>query len=204
MVNTSFIRTLGVHRERNIVGASLFDLNLRIFSDPAIKRNVERIQQSSTYLTEMQHIEDSTNHIYLLEFTPTVSHVGKPGIMISLRDITAWKNAEAALKNSEKKIRTIFETVPSGIIFFTADGIVLNANRASLDILGLRNFQELMNGNIFSISCYKGKILEPDPAGRGRRDRDRLRLRSVETRPADPEHPVRYSLLRRRLHPDRP
>jgi PAS domain S-box-containing protein len=80
--------------------------------------------------------------------------------MISLRDITAWKNAEAALKNSEKKIRTIFETVPSGIIFFTADGIVLNANRASLDILGLRNFQELMNGNIFSISCYKGKILE--------------------------------------------
>ncbi|MFY9195798.1 MAG: PAS domain-containing protein [Methanoculleus sp.] len=160
MVNTSFIRTLGVHRERNIVGASLFDLNLRIFSDPAIKRNVERIQQSSTYLTEMQHIEDSTNHIYLLEFTPTVSHVGKPGIMISLRDITAWKNAEAALKNSEKKIRTIFETVPSGIIFFTADGIVLNANRASLDILGLRNFQELMNGNIFSISCYKGKILE--------------------------------------------
>ncbi|NQS78322.1 MAG: HTH domain-containing protein, partial [Methanoculleus bourgensis] len=81
MVNTSFIKTLGIHRERNLIGASLFDLNLRIFSDPAIRRNIERIRQSGTYLAEMQHIEDSTNHIYLLEFAPTVSHVGKPGIM---------------------------------------------------------------------------------------------------------------------------
>ena len=160
MVNTSFIKTLGIHRERNIIGASLFDLNLRIFSDPAIRRNVERVRQSGTYLAEMQHIEDTTNHIYLLEFAPTVSHVGRPGIMVSLRDITAWKNAEAALKNSEKKIRTIFGTVPSGIILFTADGTILNANRASLQILGLKSFQELMSGNIFDISCYKGKVLE--------------------------------------------
>ena len=160
MVNTSFIKTLGIHRERNIIGASLFDLNLRIFSDPAIRRNVERIQHSGTYLTEMHHIEDTTNHIYLIEFAPTVSHVGRPGIMISLRDITAWKNAEAALKNSEKKIRTIFETVPSGIILFTGEGTILNANRASLEILGLRSFQELMSGNIFAISCYKGKVTE--------------------------------------------
>lgn len=160
MVNTSFIKTLGIHRERNLIGASLFDLNLRIFSDPAIRRNIERIRQSGTYLAEMQHIEDSTNHIYLLEFAPTVSHVGKPGIMVSLRDITAWKNAEAALKNSEKKIRTIFGTVPSGIVLFTADGTILNANRASLEILGLKTFQELVSGNIFDISCYKGKVLE--------------------------------------------
>jgi len=160
MVNTSFIKTLGIHRERNLIGASLFDLNLRIFSDPAIRRNIERIRQSGTYLAEMQHIEDSTNHIYLLEFAPTVSHVGKPGIMVSLRDITAWKNAEAALKNSEKKIRTIFGTVPSGIVLFTADGTILNANRASLELLGLKTFQELVSGNIFDISCYKGKVLE--------------------------------------------
>jgi PAS domain-containing protein len=108
----------------------------------------------------MQHIEDSTNRIYLLEFAPIVSHVGKPGIMVSLQDITAWKNAETALRDSEKRIRTIFETVPCGIVLFTSDGNVLNANRASLEILGLRTFQDLMNGNIFDISCYKGSILK--------------------------------------------
>ena len=160
MINTSFIRTLGIHRGRNIIGASLPDLNLRIFSDPAIRRNIERIQQSGTYIAEMQHIEDNTNHIYLLEFAPIVSHVGKPGIMVSLQDITAWKNAETALRDSEKRIRTIFETVPCGIVLFTADGNVLNANRASLEILGLRTFQDLMNGNIFDISCYKETILK--------------------------------------------
>jgi len=160
MVNTSFIRTLGIHRGRNVLGASLFDLNLRIFSDPAIMRNIERVRQSGTYLSEMQYIEDSTNHIYHIEFAPTVSHVGKPGILISLQDITAWKNTETALKNSEVMFRTIFERVPSGIILFTADGTVLNANRATLDILGLSNLQDLMKGNIFGISCYRGKILE--------------------------------------------
>ncbi|MFA7072929.1 MAG: PAS domain-containing protein [Methanoculleus sp.] len=160
MVNTSFIRTLGIHRGRNILGASLFDLNLRIFSDPAIMRNIERVRQSGTYLSEMQYIEDSTNHIYHIEFAPTVSHVGKPGILISLQDITAWKNTEAALKNSEMKIRTIFARVPSGIVLFTADGAILDANRASLDLFGLKAVQELAEGSIFDISCYRGKILE--------------------------------------------
>lgn len=160
MVNTSFIKILGIHRERNILGTPLSGLNLRIFSDTTIGRNIERIQQSGTYLSEMQYIEDSTGHIYHIEFAPIVSHVGKPGVLISLQDITAWKNTETALKNSEMKIRTIFERVPSGIILFTGDGAILNANRASLDILGLKNLQELARGNIFEIACYKGKILE--------------------------------------------
>ncbi|WP_343241376.1 ArsR/SmtB family transcription factor [Methanoculleus sp. UBA389] len=71
MVNTSFIKTLGIHRERNVIGVPLFDLNLRIFSDPAIMRNIERVWQSGTYLSDMQYIEDSTNHIYHIEFAPT-------------------------------------------------------------------------------------------------------------------------------------
>lgn len=158
MVNTSFIRTLGIHRGRNLIGSPLFDLNLRIFSDPAIRRNIERVQLSGPYLSDMQYIEDSTNHIYHIEFAPIVSHVGKPGIMISLRDITAGKNTEAALRDSENKIRTIFERVPSGIILFAADGTILNANRASLEIFGLRHVAELAGGNIFAISCYKGTI----------------------------------------------
>jgi PAS domain-containing protein len=106
----------------------------------------------------MQYIEDSTDHIYHIEFAPIVSHVGKPGIMISLRDITAGKNTETALRDSENKIRTIFERVPSGIILFAGDGTILNANRASLEILGLRYVAELAGGNIFAISCYKGTI----------------------------------------------
>lgn len=159
-VNTSFIKMLGIHNERMIVGIPLYDLNLRIFTDSTVMRNIERIRQSGPYLSEMQYIEDSTNHIYYLEFAPIVSHVRKPGIMISLQDITTWKNTEEALKDSEKKIRTIFEKVPSGIILFTVSGTILNANRASLEILGLKHIQELAKGSIFDISCNKGKLLE--------------------------------------------
>ncbi|MDD4254009.1 MAG: PAS domain S-box protein [Methanofollis sp.] len=158
MVNKNFITTFGILRERHVMGRGLYDMGLQLFDDQSIRRNIERVRQSETFITEMQYIEDGTNRIFLIEFFPTVSYAGKPGIMISLKDITRWKKTEEALKNTEKKIRTIFETVPSGIIFFEADGTILNANQASLDLLGIKSFQDLMNANLFDISCYKEKI----------------------------------------------
>ncbi|HSQ93754.1 MAG TPA: PAS domain S-box protein, partial [Methanoregula sp.] len=79
---------------------------------------------------------------------------------ISLRDITPWKKTEEALKNSERKIRTLFEEVPSGIFLFHEDGTILNANRASLDILGLARFTDLADLKLYDILCSKDTIQE--------------------------------------------
>lgn len=153
MVNPVFVTMLGIHAGRNIVGTSIYDLDLPVFADPGIRRNIERIQQSQTYLTEIQMIEERTDRVYQVDFASVVAQIGSPAIMVSLRDITALRKAESALKYSEKKIATIFETVPSGIIMFTTDGTILNANRASLQILGLRTFEELNVASVFDISC---------------------------------------------------
>jgi PAS domain S-box-containing protein len=63
------------------------------------------------------------------------------------------KKTEEALKNSERKIRTLFEEVPSGICLFQEDGTILNANRASLDILGLTRFTDLADFKLYDIMC---------------------------------------------------
>ena len=54
MVNASFLATLGIHPGRNLVGAPLFELDLPIFTEPAVRENIERIQQSQPYTAEMQ------------------------------------------------------------------------------------------------------------------------------------------------------
>jgi PAS domain S-box-containing protein len=78
--------------------------------------------------------------------------------MVSLHDITARRKAEADLKALEWKMATLFETVPSGIIMFAADGTILNANPAALRILGLRNFDQLTSASIFTLACAQGTI----------------------------------------------
>jgi PAS domain S-box-containing protein len=158
MMNASFVTQFRIRPGRNIIGIPLFDLDLPVFAEPAVRRNIERIGQSQMYIAEMQLIEERTDTIYRVDFAPIVTQIGKPGIMVSLRDITAGRKAETALKDSEKKIATLFETVPSGIVMFSADGMILNANHAALENFGLQNFEELSAGSAFDLSCAPGKL----------------------------------------------
>jgi PAS domain S-box-containing protein len=158
MMNASFIATLGIQQNRNLVGALLLDLDLPVFSDPWVQRNIERIHRSETYLDEMHLIDEKTDRVYLVDFAPIVSPAAGPGILISLRDLTPLKKAETDLKDSEKKLATLFASVPSGILLFAADGTILNANNASLEVLGLRTPAELTTASVFDIACYRAKL----------------------------------------------
>lgn len=163
MVNKRFIETFNVRSGKNVVGSELSRINLSIFDNPTVWENIDRILNSRIYINEMLLIERGTERIFLTEFVstviPTISFTGKPGIMISLRDITVWKKTEEALKTSEQKIRTLFEEVPSGIFLFQKDGTILNANRASLEILGLKRFDDLADLKLYDIMCSQDIIL---------------------------------------------
>jgi len=53
------------------------------------------------------------------------------------RDITASKQAEQALRESEQRYRTLFETMAQGVVYQAADGRIIAANPAAQRILGL-------------------------------------------------------------------
>ncbi|MDN7012962.1 PAS domain S-box protein [Methanoculleus sp. FWC-SCC3] len=183
-VNASFVATFTLQPSRNLVGVPLFDLDLPVFSEPSVRRNIERINRSETYLDQMQIIDEWTDRIYLVDFAPIVSRTSQPGIMVSLRDMTALKKTEVALKNSERKIATLFETVPGGIIMFSADGTILNANPASLQILGLRTFEQLSATSIFILACSPGTLESLIRAGQVAEielacDFDRMKLEQI-------------------------
>jgi diguanylate cyclase (GGDEF)-like protein/PAS domain S-box-containing protein len=67
-------------------------------------------------------------------------------VFATFEDITAIKNAEAALRASEKHYRTLVETSPDAITLTDVKGNFLSANQQSLKLHGFDNFEELRDG----------------------------------------------------------
>jgi len=84
-----------------------------------------------------------------------------------LVDITARKNTLDALKESEEKFRTFFEKSPIGIEIYGADGVQIDANKASLEMFGIPEKDYILGFNLFdgtSLSAeLKDKLRSGEP-----------------------------------------
>ncbi|MDM8000625.1 MAG: PAS domain S-box protein [Dehalococcoidia bacterium] len=83
------------------------------------------------------------------------------------RDIGERRKAREALQASEERFRTIFERSPIGAIIYDADGCIVGANKACLDVFGLSDVAEM-----------RGPPLFDDP---NLSDKARAKLRAGET-----------------------
>jgi diguanylate cyclase (GGDEF)-like protein/PAS domain S-box-containing protein len=60
----------------------------------------------------------------------------RDGLAVQLRDVTARRDAEDALRQSESRYRAAFHDSPDPIFFTAADGSFIECNRALLDTFG--------------------------------------------------------------------
>lgn len=65
-----------------------------------------------------------------------IVYQGAPASLALLRDVTDFKRTEEALRQSERRFRTIFEFAPDGIAIADANGRMISANRTFHDMLG--------------------------------------------------------------------
>jgi PAS domain S-box-containing protein len=75
--------------------------------------------------------------VYLYKGT----YFGKDVIVAVGADITERKRAEEALEESEKKFRTLFESMAPGVFYQRSNGILIDANPAALSMFGLTREQ---------------------------------------------------------------
>ena len=68
---------------------------------------------------------------------------GNPRTSMMTRDITALVNAEAALRESEARYRTVLEALDEGVVLQGADGAIIAANPSAERILGFGQAQLL-------------------------------------------------------------
>jgi PAS domain S-box-containing protein len=88
----------------------------------------------------VEHIEvkAATHRILDVVISPIKDMSGKvTNVLVQHNDITERKRAEEALAESEKKLRTLFETMSEGIVYEDHDGKIISANPAAERLLGL-------------------------------------------------------------------
>ncbi len=66
-------------------------------------------------------------------------------------DITELKQAHYKLYESEKKLRSMFENTQTGILYFTPEGKILEANPAILKFLGSPSLEESLQVNMLKL-----------------------------------------------------
>lgn len=89
--------------------------------------------------------KDGSLSLEEMTITPVASQAGKITHFIAInQDITDRKKAERALREAEKKYRTIFEDAVVGIFQATPDGRLLNINRAFAEIHGYESPEQLL------------------------------------------------------------
>jgi two-component system NtrC family sensor kinase len=76
------------------------------------------------------------------------SDTGEVKTYAYIRDITTRKKFESDLRDSEEKLRTLFERVRHGLFISSRDGRFLDCNQALLDMLGYPSKEEFLQMDI--------------------------------------------------------
>ncbi|MEE8182455.1 MAG: PAS domain S-box protein, partial [Candidatus Thorarchaeota archaeon] len=94
--------------------------------------------------------KDGTRRLVETSISLMVDSAGEPfGFRGIVRDITERKRAERAVQRSEERFRTIFEESPIGIDVFDSDGILIEGNKACLDVFGVSSVDDLRGFRLF-------------------------------------------------------
>src|SRR5690606_26407719 len=81
------------------------------------------------------------------------------GVAVLAEDITERKIAEDALRESEEKYRTLFESDPDYTILLNLEGILLDVNRAAEEIIGLSK-DELVGKHFSQLGIFPEEELD--------------------------------------------
>jgi PAS domain S-box-containing protein len=155
--NDRFCEMLGFHRDE-VIGrplASLMDEeNLQIVNEQTAKRkNGKRSSYELSWkkkdgrvvntLTSGSPITDPNGHL-----------VGSFGV---ITDITERKHAERALRESEEKLRTVFESVVDGIVVLDLKGRIIELNEALVKMFGYDHKAEALGRSAFDFMQEREK-----------------------------------------------
>ncbi|TFF91639.1 PAS domain S-box protein, partial [Candidatus Thorarchaeota archaeon] len=81
---------------------------------------------------------------------PLIDRDGKhSGSFAVITDITKLKDSQAKLRETLEKFKGIFDRSPIGIEVFDAEGLLVDANKAALDIGGVSDKEDLIGFSLF-------------------------------------------------------
>ena len=112
---------------------------------PYILEQIEKqSKDASSPAVDLQVLRKNGNIFYASVLSTRMNLFGKNYMVAIFRDITERKKADAALKESEDKYRSLFENAVEGIYQSTPEGKFISANPALASMLGFKSPEETL------------------------------------------------------------
>lgn len=148
LTNTKFVEMWRIPEEMITTrdDNKLLNYVLDQLRDPdAFLAKVKQLYESFEHSIDTLHFKDG--RVFERYSCPLVKDNNLAGRVWSFRDITDLKNAEKSAQESERKYRSLFNTLHDGIMAVDLDENILFANRAACDMFGYTE-SELIGTNI--------------------------------------------------------
>jgi PAS domain S-box-containing protein len=132
-VNPKFIETLGLPRHE------ILGLNLSEFIDPEeLPPCLKEFSGASAHFECKLHIPNGKTLVMLGSATVLNDDQDQTrGAFLMLTDVTALKQAESALRESERNYREIFNATNEALIILDLDGRILDVNSRTCELFGV-------------------------------------------------------------------
>ncbi len=155
--NSAAVELLGVKERENMLGLSLFkDYMLPIeVLDSVRKGKVHRFlhKWDFKFVAESGIIQTSRRDIVYMDIVLSSLQGSQGqihGYVLHATDVTTRRRNELALKTNEEMFRTIFEESPICIELFDSDGILIGANKQTVELFGLEKIEDLIGFDILN------------------------------------------------------
>ncbi len=152
-VNESLARLTGYSREETL-GRTGLEMNL--WKDSRRREEImAKLQKNSEVRDEEFACLTKSGEIRICQFTGTLIDLdGQLCALVVVRDITARKEAEEALRASEERFRNLVQDLQVGVVLLGPHAETKFANQAALKLFGLREEQAIgKNSSNFELAA---------------------------------------------------
>jgi PAS domain S-box-containing protein len=135
-INTAGLRMLGIDDPEQIVGRSLWDF---IHSDTEFeaRKQSRELRRSRMIFVEQKLVAPSGRVVPVETITVPVTYDGRPGVLITARDLSGRKAIERALSETQTLFYTMFQSGPTAACLLRlSDGSVIDANEQFCRLAG--------------------------------------------------------------------
>lgn len=178
-INAAGAQIVGLNREE-LIGEGLFDY-LQPKSFETVQKSMSNKQETPF---EIVVRKKDGQQIHLEIMPGNCMYQGQSARMAAFRDITERRQAEQQLKDSEDRLRILFEEAPDGYYLHDLEGNLLDGNRTAEDITGYKR-EELIGKNILDLQLMPEEQIPKAAEGL---------MSNMEGKPSGPEQ---FTILRK-------
>ena len=136
VANSAFLKRRGLDRE-DVIGRSVSDLAGKNVFEQTFKEHLDRCFGGDPVQYEMKYsFPEPGERDLLVSYLPIQGPEGIDRVASIMRDVTESKKTHEALKKSERKYQTLFDTMSDGFASVDMDKRIVEANPAYLGMVG--------------------------------------------------------------------